>query len=328
MNKTEIDSELLKLAEEGDAKAQAEVGRELLNSFDENDREEGYEWYKKAALQGNRECFSTIVEWLSDKNAIHKEVFKCWLNRAKRGDKEAQYHIGVYFRRKQDHYSFKYKRENISEKNKLGLFIEKYIAHHYEKKFRKKALKWFKKSAEQGNARAMSDIASMYEDFETRKGNEKYFYWINKAADSGDKYSQWKLGLVHKSFEKPEHHKIAFNYFKEAADNDGIFPAQYNLGEYYEKGLVVEKSYHEAFKWYKKSFERHRSQSVLYKLGNFYFFGLGVEQSYEKAVFYYEQAANKYYKEAKFMLAICYKVGLGVEQNHEEAERLYNESLE
>ena len=325
MNKTEIDSELLKLAEEGDVKAQEEVGRELL--IDDND--EGYEWYKKAALQGSWYGFSTIVERFNDKTAIHKEVFKCVLNKAKQGDKEAQYHMGVYYQHKPGYCWPRYSHKNTSKKNKLGLFIDKCLERHYKKKFRKKALKWFKKAADQGSSRAMSDIAHIYEDkeFKTRKKYEKSLYWTQKAADNGDAHCQWELGLFYRSLGKLEHHKTAFDYFKKAAEQN-CFPAQYNLGEYYEKGLAVEKSYDEAFKWYEKSYYRSRGTVVLCKLANFYFFGLGVEQSYEKAVFYYKEAAEKYSEEAKLMLAICYKAGLGVEQNDEEAERLYNESLE
>ena len=185
------------------------------------------------------------------------------------------------------------------------------------------AVKWVRKAAEQGFARAQYDLGLMYE-FGTgvERSNEKAAEWYLKAAEQGYADAQYNLGYmyeygtgVEQSYEK------AAEWVQKAADQ-GYADAQYNLGDMYRDGRGVEESFEKAAEWVQKAADQGLAVAQNC-LGFMYQNGTGVEQSYEKAVEWYLKAAEQGDVIAQCNLGFMYQNGTGVEQSYEKAVEWY-----
>ena len=91
------------------------------------------------------------------------------------------------------------------------------------------AVKWYRKAAEQGNAKA--------------------FKWYHKAAEQGNVEAQFNLGLMYEKRQGvPQDYVEAGNWYRRAAEQ-GFAEAQTNLGTMYFTGLGVPKDYVLAYMW-------------------------------------------------------------------------------
>ena len=101
--------------------------------------------------------------------------------------------------------------------------------------------------------------------------------------------------------------------------------AQYELGEVYYEGKLVEKNIQTAVEWFEKAADDYKEKFSQMKLGRMYEFGDGVEQDYMKAIEYYERAAftSPLQNEALYRLALFYLNGFGYEQNFEYAASMF-----
>merc|ERR1712176_1403923 len=57
------------------------------------------------------------------------------------------------------------------------------------------AVRWFEKSAEQGNAQAMRNLGLMYEQIP--RDDDKAFNYYEQAANSGDSQTQCRMGFIY-----------------------------------------------------------------------------------------------------------------------------------
>ena len=181
------------------------------------------------------------------------------------------------------------------------------------------AVKWVRKAAEQGFARAQYDLGLMYE-FGTgvERSNEKAAEWYLKAAKQGDARAQDNLGImcyIGRGVEQS--YKKAVEWFQKAA-KQGLASAQYDLGCMYDKGTGVEQSDEKVAEWVLKAAEQGLARAQ-YSLGCMYDKGAGVEQSDEKAVKWYQKAAKQGLARAQNNLGSMYKNGRGVERSYEKA---------
>ena len=77
--------------------------------------------------------------------------------------------------------------------------------------------------------------------------------WFRKSAEQGDAGAQSKLGACYYSGQGvPQDYTEAVKWFRKAAEQ-GDADAQYNLGIGYANGQGVPQSYTEAVKWYRKA---------------------------------------------------------------------------
>lgn len=142
---------------------------------------------------------------------------------------------------------------------------------YYDKKDYTEAIKWLRKSAEQGNADAQYRLGFCYRcGYGVSKDYTEVVKWYRKAAEQGN------------------------------AD------AQYNLGFCYKYGYGVSMDYTEAVKWYRKAAEQSNA-SAQCLLGFCYFYGNGVSEDYAEAVKWYRKAAAQGNKTAQDKLK---KLGL------------------
>lgn len=114
----------------------------------------------------------------------------------------------------------------------------------------REAVKWYKKSADQGYALAQRALGSCYAcGTGVEKDTQDAVKWFRKAAEQGDSAAQCMLGDHYAAGEGVKKDmKEAVKWFRMAAEQ-GDFSAQHALGDCYAKGEGVEKDTKEAVKW-------------------------------------------------------------------------------
>ncbi len=91
----------------------------------------------------------------------------------------------------------------------------------------------------------------------------------------------------------------------------GVAPAQANLGWMYVKGKGVPKNYKQAAYWWTKAAEQGLAMAQ-YNLGQMYRRGKGVPRDYKQAVYWYTKVAEQGDARAQFNLGLMYYKGEGV----------------
>ena len=265
---------------------------------------------------------------------------------AERGDKVAQYNLGICY----------------------------YVAYDY-----KQAVYWYTKAANQGHAEAQFNLGVCYDNGEgVAQDKKQAVYWYTKAANQGFAAAQNNLGNSYYNGEGvAKDYKQAVYWYTKAA-NQGDAAAQYNLGLCYYYGEGVAKDCRQALNWFKKAKAQENeldsmqqtflasylklaeecaktqapaatpqststtsstgttgsstpqpkqvSAAELYSRGEAYFNGDGVEHSPEKAVELWTQSAEKGYTTAQLMLAECYKDGIGAKKDLRKAFEWYSKA--
>jgi TPR repeat protein len=207
------------------------------------------------------------------------------------------------------------------------LFASLYLNGNGVPKDTDEGLKWLTKSADQGYARAQSDLGAFYISGrhvapDTKRGLEL----LGKAAAQGDPSASYNLGVMYRDgLGVAENRQKAESYFLSAAKK-GHSDAQYGLARIaYDR-----KDFAQAVEWYGKAAQQGDLQAT-YNLAYMYHEGLGVDKSYQKANDLFLQVADKgrfeedgslQYK-ALDMLGSSYRDGLGVSQNYVEAYKWY-----
>ena len=156
-----------------------------------------------------------------------------------------------------------------------------------------KALGWFRKAADRGNAKAQNVIGGMYYSGKgVTQDYQKAMKWFRKAADQG--YAE----------------------------------SQHNVGAMYQNGQGVTKDSAEAIRWLRKAADQgyQNSKDVLeklnvvqdvraeeaYKTGLKYYNGDGVKQDFTSAMEWFKKAADRGSADAQFRIGILYGEGQGV----------------
>ena len=190
------------------------------------------------------------------------------------------------------------------------------------------AVKWYRKAAEQGHVYAQYNLGTCYDEGRgVKQSDAEAVKWYRKSAEQGYGFAQGLLGLMYekgRGVEQSDTEAVKW-YRKFAEQGDAI--AQFLLGFMYQKGRGVEQSDMEAAKWYRKSAEQGDADAQN-KLGYMYQNGRGVEQSDVEAVKWYRKAAEQGHANAQNDLGWMYQKGRGVEQSNVEAAKWYRKSAE
>ena len=192
------------------------------------------------------------------------------------------------------------------------------------------ALEWYRKAAENGNAKAQLELGKKY--FEGRgvsKNASEAVGWYTTAADNGNVEAQLELG--DRYFDGrgvKQKYSTAAEWYRKAADKDkGNARAQYQLGQMYSQGQGVERNYAEAAEWYRKAADQGDAESQR-RLAGMFEAGNGVGQSYAEAEKWYQKAADQGSKEAQYSLGLIYAYGKGGVQSNTEAFRWFHKAAE
>lgn len=140
----------------------------------------------------------------------------------------------------------------------------------YGQKDYTKALSIFRGLADQGDARAQTNLGLMHQQgLGVTKDDAEAVKWYRKAADQNFVTAQFNLGCMYSNGRGVAKNDVeAVNWYRKAADR-GNAPAQFNLGRKYEQGEGVVKDQGEAVKWFHKAADQGYApaQETLRRLG-------------------------------------------------------------
>ena len=190
------------------------------------------------------------------------------------------------------------------------------------------AMRWYRKSAEQGYPEALVLVGSLYSSGEgVAKDDAQAVKWYRLAAEKNNASGQFNLGLAYANGQGVVKDEVeAVKWYRKAADQGHAY-AQHNLGVSYATGSGVEQDDIEALKWFNKSAEKSHSYAQR-SLGAVYALGRGVEQDHAEALKWYALAAEQGNAPAQYRLALIYYNGIGVAKNELEAFKWCRKSAE
>jgi uncharacterized protein len=213
-----------------------------------------------------------------------------------------------------------------------------------------KAVKWFRKAAEQGNSQGQNSLGVMYADGRGVKRNKhEAVHWYRMAADNGLPEGFYNLAISYFNAEGVnENLQLAFVYMSIAAAKgepdalqalrhisealrDQLDEAKMKLAARYEEGQDVSQDYSAAAKIYqdvaetgsKSGFSHSEAE---HKLCQFYASGKGVHQDYPAAKSHCEIAVNEGDASAAMDLGHMVEAGIAGNVNLMEAESWFRKA--
>ena len=205
--------EFEKLAEQGNKKAQAQLGyMYYIGEGVKQDHVQAVKWYRKAAILGDKDSqYNLAVAYAFGEGVKqdYKEAFQWYRRAAAQGHTKAQYSIGI---------AYAYGEGTAKDPGQ--------------------AAKWLQKAAEQGYERAQVLLGSLYHTGDgVDKDYEKAAHWYRKAADRGNAIAQYNLGALYRAGNGVEQdYKQAARWFRLSADQ-GYVVAQNELANI-ERGIA------------------------------------------------------------------------------------------
>ena len=116
------------------------------------------------------------------------------------------------------------------------------------------ALRWFRKAADQGDARAEYGMGFIY--YEGRGAQQDYaeaVRWYRKAADQGNALAEYELGyMYHHGYGVSQDYAEAARWYRKAADK-GDAHAEAGIGFLYYYGYGVPQDRAEGRRWIRKA---------------------------------------------------------------------------
>ena len=145
-------------AEQGDAKAQADLGARYAEGIGvEKDYADAVKWFRKAAEQGNARAQGVLGTFYHEGLGVEKnyaEAVKWFRKAAEQGNADAQGVLGAFYHE--------------------GIGLEKDLTE---------AVKWFRKAAEQGLAIAQHSLGVCYRNGQgVEKNYTEAYAWFNLAS--------------------------------------------------------------------------------------------------------------------------------------------------
>lgn len=153
------------------------------------------------------------------------------------------------------------------------------------------AMKWCRKSADQGNMRAVVNLAGIYRrGLGVPRDYAKAMELYKKAAPA-DPLAEYSVGMMHyRGQGVKEDPAEAVKWFDKAAGR-GLPQAMLAMGVAYEKGKGVPGEQASAAKWYRMAAAKNYALAELY-LGDMYLRGRGVAKDTDQALYWYRKAAD------------------------------------
>jgi TPR repeat protein len=210
----------MKASEQGDVKAQRDLGRYYANH---DDVKEAVKWYTKAAEQGNAEAKLELEklkpsEW-------YEPYFAELVKMAFAGDEEAWNSLGLCYVR------------------------DKGVTQDY-----KELVKWLTACAEERSVQAQFMLATCYySGHGVAQDYKETVKWFTKSAVQGNRYGQCGLGFCYLAGKGvTQDYKEAVKWLTKSAEQGNAL-GQLFLGSCYSDGRGVTKDKKEAVRWYTKA---------------------------------------------------------------------------
>ena len=175
--------------------------------------------------------------------------------------------------------------------------------------------------ANDGTASDWLRLAKAYEEGEgTPKSIKKAIKWYRLSAEQDLAEAQAALGRIYVTGKDGQRNRAeGVRWYRRAADL-GYADAQFALGTLHELGLAVTLDMAEAIRWYRAAAESGHPMAQN-RMGKLYDDGQGVTRDDHVAVTWYRRAAEQGNADAQYNLALMYENGEGVEADEAEAFR-------
>ena len=355
--------ELTKLAENGDADAQFELGcRYYLGKRGAPiNHEECVKWWTIAASNGDLSSQMNLGTIYAEGRIVtqNQENAIMWLEKAvAQGEPQAMYNLGLCYLpappgvpgfNKDVHMGIKYLKD-AAEKGLPEAMFELAKCHLRDfpgiERDAQRGFAYMKEAAEKGFAEAQFQLAQLYnEGIGCETDYDESLKWLEKAIDQGHKKAVTMAGYVlirHRGSNLRDNDK-AIELFSKAAST-GDAQAQSMLGEILlKKGLIED-----AVRWFKEASEQN-NQKALLMMGLFYNMGVVVPKDHGLAIQFIQrflrvsnissdnEDTEKHLKDMSYDLfcrlgnaALFGKMALGdfTEKNNDKAIAYFNGALE
>jgi TPR repeat protein len=287
---------LLLAAQQGDAKAQFQLGRAYHDGKGvAQDFAQAVAWYEKAAKQEYARMQNSLGYAYYKGKGVAQDfahAVALWEKAAKQGFAQAQFNLGTAY----------YKGKGIPQD-----FAQ--------------AVAWYEKAAGQGYARAQFNLGAAYYD---GKGVAQDFAqavaWYEKAAKQEYARAQNNLGYAYYEGKGVTQDFAQAVVWWEKAAEQGRVEAQFNLGVAYHDGKGVAQDFAQAVAWWEKAAKQGFAQAQ-FNLGAAYHDGKGVAQDSAQAEARSTKADQQEVTEAQLYLSFMYKKGQDIEKDDKESLR-------
>jgi TPR repeat protein len=194
----------------------------------------------------------------------------------------------------------------------------------------RKAFEWCKKGAEAGDVVLMERMGEKYakgigigvDTNAAASWYDKTFQKYRGEALQGNRRSMFQLGRFYESGLVSTQDLFKAIYWYREAAKAGNTEAMDKLGRCYAEGRGVAKDEREAFNWYKKAAEK-RNVNSMYNLGRCYAEGRGVAKDEREAFNWYKKAADRLNGDALYALGQCYAHGKGTDADSQKCIESY-----
>jgi uncharacterized protein len=289
-------------AEAGDPVAARELGHHYWHGAGvAADFAEARKWYRKAAEQNNTGAQFDLAMALNSTNGGPKDMPESlkWLRKsAELNYPEAQFHMYLIYSlgpdsefgvAKDDAEALKWLRKAAegNHAQSQDSLANMYYSGRGVPKDAVEAAKWYRKSADLGFEAAWLRLGLCYVNGEgVPKDVVQAYKWLRLAASQNDQVAVAGLSTVSKEItdiQKAEGEKLARDFVPSAPSpkakikaqaDAGDAKAQYELGDYYARGVEVMRDETEAVKWFRKAAEQNYAPAQA-SLGTYYSFGSG-----------------------------------------------------
>ncbi|MCH5297271.1 MAG: SEL1-like repeat protein [Ruminococcus sp.] len=312
--KTALDGLLEQEQDKHDPFTEMRIGSMYLNGkgTDKN-IENAISWFDKAALSGNPDAaYQLAYIYTSKKYDVHDT------------EKATEYYkiaIEGYENAENDN-------ENSTAEYRLG---NMYLRSLGTEQNIDKAISWFSRSMQNGNADAAYRIAQIFSSEEYGFfDNEKSIIFYKYAADLGHAYANYYLGK--QEFEN-NNIKASIDYFKRATDGN-ISHAWYKLGQIYSSeelgffdGAKAQDCYANALKQYISDYTNNPDDFTAYRIASMYMHGQGTVVNIPDAISWFEKSYNFGNPDAAYQLGNIYHSDNYGFKNYNIAYQYYNFAL-
>ncbi|MFT5796424.1 MAG: TPR repeat protein [Candidatus Azotimanducaceae bacterium] len=276
---------------------------------------QGIKWLQKSVDQNHAEAATLLARVLLSIPAPNRDPERSatlFSNAAARGNAEAQYYLGLFYKTGQggiaqdEIAAFNWFLAGSEGGNKEAQFE---LARAYSQgsgttQNNTESLRWLTESANNGQTDAEYSLAAAYDTGAgVGQSDAEAAEWFHRAAESGHILSQRDLGtkyLQGNSALKPDAAKAL--RWLEAAAKAGDPGAMYNLAVSYAAGTTLPKDDTKAFSFFQNASDRKLPRATL-ALAGMVEAGRGTTASLEKAIPLYELAGQQGSSKAALRLA-------------------------
>jgi localization factor PodJL len=145
---------------------------------------------------------------------------------------------------------------------------------------------------------------------------------LRAAAIAGDMTAQYEVAVRFGDGRGVLRNERQAAYWLELAAKQGLAPAKFRLGGYYEKGIGVKKDLVAARDLYLAAAARGNAKAM-HNLAVLYADGVNGRSDYRTAALWFRKAAERGIADSQYNLAILYARGSGGPQNYAEAYKWF-----